>query len=137
MWHFILFIFRYDGKFDLSLLDDLRPFFRASLKHKNREIRNKTHQMWQLTFAGSITDEKDIPNDISDLLKETEKSLENTSLSVCSFQKNMIKAQIFWEGLQKFGPSSTLFFLRYLVVSNYKWNMAQISDRNIEIVGKH
>ena len=83
---FILFIFRYDGKFDLSLLDDLRPFFRASLKHKNREIRNKTHQMWQLTFAGSITDEKDIPNDISDLLKETEKSLE-TSLSVCSFQK--------------------------------------------------
>jgi hypothetical protein len=36
--------------------------------------------MWQLTFAGSITDEKDIPNDISDLLKETEKSLE-TSLS--------------------------------------------------------
>ena len=53
--------------------------------------------MWQLTFAGSITDEKDIPNDISDLLKETEKSLEN-SLSVCSFQKNIIKVQIFREG---------------------------------------
>ena len=52
--------------------------------------------MWQLTFAGSITDEKDIPNDISDLLKETEKSLENTSLSVCSFEKiYIIKAQIF------------------------------------------
>ena len=46
--------------------------------------------MWQLTFAGSITDEKDIPNDISDLLKETEKSLE-TSLSVCSFQKKNVK----------------------------------------------
>ena len=88
-----LFIFRYDGKFDLSLLDDLRPFFRASLKHKNREIRNKTHQMWQLTFAGSITDEKDIPNDISDLLKETEKSLE-TSLSVCSFQKKYYSLDI-------------------------------------------
>ena len=53
------------------------------------------------------------------------------------FKKYIIKVQIFWEGLQKFGPSSTLFFLRYLVVSNYKWNMAQISDRNIEIVGKH
>ena len=80
-----MFIFRYDGKFDLHLLDDLRPFFRASLRHKNREIRNKTHQMWQLTFGASIIDEKDIPNDINDLLKETQE--ENTSLSVRDCKK--------------------------------------------------
>ena len=57
--------------------------------------------MWQLTFAGSITDEKDIPNDISDLLKETEKSLENTSLSVCSFQKNILLKFIYSEKANK------------------------------------
>ena len=72
---------RYDGKFDLALLDDLRPFFRAAFKHKNREIRNKTHQMWQLTFAAANIEEKDIPNDINDLLKEILEG--NNSLSVC------------------------------------------------------
>ena len=58
--------------------------------------------MWQLTFAGSITDEKDIPNDISDLLKETEKSLENTSLSVCSFQKEILKFRYSEKANKKF-----------------------------------
>ena len=40
--------------------------------------------MWQLTFGASIIDEKDIPNDINDLLKETQE--ENTSLSVRDYK---------------------------------------------------
>ena len=72
--------------------------------------------MWQLTFAGSITDEKDIPNDISDLLKETEKSLE-TSLSVCSFQKKVLKFRYSDKANKKFGLSATLLLFLTLLVS--------------------
>ena len=73
--------------------------------------------MWQLTFAGSITDEKDIPNDISDLLKETEKSLEN-SLSVCSFEKNIkLKFRYSDKANKKIGLSATLLLFLTLLVS--------------------
>ena len=37
--------------------------------------------MWQLTFAAANIEEKDIPNDINDLLKEILEG--NNSLSVC------------------------------------------------------
>ena len=72
---------RYEGKFDKTLLEDLRPLLKVSLKHKNRDIKNKTHQMWQLTFASALA-EKDIPNEIKDLLKDpSELSTSNSTIS--------------------------------------------------------
>ena len=86
--------------------------------------------MWQLTFAGSITDEKDIPNDISDLLKETEKSLE-TSLSVCSFKKKL-KLRYSDKANKKIAPSDI----------TYKWNLVgqiwkiEATAENIPVIYK-
>ena len=59
---------RYEGKFTLEFLMELKSFFFISLSHSNRDIRSRAHQMWQLTFANSVKDEE-IPKDIKDALR--------------------------------------------------------------------
>ena len=73
---------RYDGAFDLPLLEDLKPFLKASLAHKNQDIKSKTHQMWQLTFGASLKDE--IPSEFKDFFQvnlEESQSLSEKSSS--------------------------------------------------------
>ena len=54
---------RFQGKYTPELLEELEPFVAAGMRHFNREVKTRTLQMWQLTFANALTKDQ-VPTDV-------------------------------------------------------------------------
>ena len=100
---------RYSGPVDAALAETLSPFLVVCMSHPRKYIKTKSQQMWQVTFASSLS-VGEIPAEISTILKRSLiLSSESTVSSGSSFEDEPVVASSTFKGSTATGTPTKIF----------------------------